>query len=65
MTTQDKGREIQNKKDEFERLKVLLDGRREEYAVFGVTSEDQEKDQEIIQRMNELNSEILSLELEK
>ena len=37
---------------EIERLKVLLEGRREEYKIFGRTSEDVDQDAKIVQQIN-------------
>ena len=43
-----------NNQLEIERLQILLKGRREEYKIFGRTSEDAEKDAEIIRKIKSL-----------
>lgn len=42
----------------IDRQKTLLKERRNEYTIFGATSEDLERDQEIIAEIKELESEL-------
>ncbi len=40
----------------IDRLKQLLDGRKEEYKIFGATTEDKEKDIQIERKIKELKN---------
>lgn len=42
---------------EIQRLKDLLKARKEDYAMFGVTTEDIRKDGEIIEKITELSND--------
>lgn len=42
---------------EINRLKQLLEGRNEEYKIFGVTNEDLQEDSKIINKINKLELE--------
>lgn len=42
---------------EIKRLKALLEGRREEYKIFGKTGEDAMQDRKILQKIKELEGE--------